>query len=176
VQAGAIFLGFALCVFFGWMIWRGYLRQDPVVGYCLFFILLTAIGVAGIRADLGLKQSMTSRYRIYSDLLLIFAWFALVETCRLAEAPSLRRSRLFVGIATTSVLFCIVMDGIGVRNLSRRDRGLEHGMALFERSGGLQSPVFSVDGQLQGYVGFDEHARQILLESEKAGTYEPPPY
>src|SRR5258708_1694930 len=48
VQAGAIFLGFALCVFFGWMIWRGYLRRYPVVGYCLLFILLTAIGVAGI--------------------------------------------------------------------------------------------------------------------------------
>jgi hypothetical protein len=176
VQAGAIFLGFALCVFFGWMIWRGYLRRHSVVGYCLLFILLTAIGVAGMRADLGLKQSMSSRYRIYSDLLLIFAWFALVETCRLAEAPSLRRSRLFVGIATTSVLFCIVMDGIGVRSLRRRDQGLEHGMALFERSGGLQSPVFSVDGQVQGYVGFDEHARQILLESEKAGIYEPLPY
>jgi len=40
----------------------------------------------------------------------------------------------------------------------------------------LQSPVYSQDGQPQGYVGFDEHARQILIESEKAGTYEPPPY
>jgi hypothetical protein len=174
--AGAVFLGFALCVFFGWMIWRGYLRRNPVVGYCLFFILLTAIGVSGIRADLGLKTSMSSRYRMYSDLLIIFAWFALVETYRLAEAPSLRRSRLFVGIATTSVLFCIVMDAIGVRNLHRRDQGLEHGMELFERSGGLQSPVFYVDDKPEPYVGFNEHARQVLLQSEKAGTYEPLPY
>ena len=176
VQAGAIVLGFALCVFFGWMIWRGYLRQDPVMGFCLLFILLTAIGVAGIRGDHGLKQSMTSRYRIYSDLLLIFAWFALVKTNRMAEAPSLRRSRLFVGVAMMSLLFCIVMDGIGVRNLRRRDHRLEHGIALFEQSGGVQPPVYSQDGEVQGYVGFDEHARQILLESEKVGTYEPPPY
>jgi hypothetical protein len=176
VQAGAIVLGFALCVFFGWMIWRGYLRQDPVVGYCLFFILLTAIGVSGLRADLGLIQSLSSRYRMYSDLLLIFAWFALVKMNRLAEIPSLRRSRVFVSIATVSVLFCLLWDAIGVRNLRSRNQRLEHGITLFERSGGLQPPVYSQDGQVQSYVGFDEHAREILLESEKAKTYEPPPY
>jgi len=176
VRPGAIVLGFALCVFFGWMIWRGYLQKDPVVGYCLLFILLTGLAVSGLRGDLGLGQSLSSRYRMYSDLLLIFAWFALVKMNRLAEIPSLRQNRLFVSVATISVLFCIVMDGNGVRNLRKRDRDLEHGMALFERSGGLQSPVYSQDGQPQGYVGFDEHARQILIESEKAGTYEPPPY
>jgi hypothetical protein len=176
VPPGAIALGFALCVFFGWMIRRGYLRQDPVVGYCLFFILLTAIGVSGLRADLGLMQSMSSRYRIYSDLLLIFAWFALVKMSRIAEAPTLRGSRLFVGVVTMSVLFCIAMDGIGIRNLRKRDRDLEHGMALFEQSSGSISPVYSEDGRVQGYPGFDEHARKILLESEKAATYEPPQY
>jgi hypothetical protein len=176
MQIGAVVLGFALCVFFGWMIWRDYLRKDPVVGYCLLFILLTAIGVSGLRADLGLMQSLSSRYRIYSDLLLIFAWFALVKTTQMAKTLSLRRSRLFIAITTMSLVFCIVMDGIGVRSLRRRNQELEHGMTRFERSGGLESPVFSQNGEVQGYVGFDEHARQVLLESEKAGTYEPPPY
>jgi hypothetical protein len=68
------------------------------------------------------------------------------------------------------------MDGIGERYLRRRNQELEHGMALFERSGGLQSPIYSQDSEVRGYVGFDEHARQVLLESEKAGTYQPPPY
>jgi hypothetical protein len=176
VPVGAFVLRFALCIFFGWMIRRGYLRRDPVVGYCLLFILLTAIGVSGLRADLGLMQSMSSRYRIYSDLLLIFAWFALVKTSRIAEAPTLRSSRLFVGVVTVSVLFCIVMDGIGVRNLRKRDRNLEHGMALFERSSGSISPVYSEDGKVQGYPGFDEYAKKVLLESEEAATYEPPQY
>jgi hypothetical protein len=176
VPVGAFALGFALCIFFYWMIRRGYLRRDPVVGYWLLFILLTAIGVSGLRSDLGLMQSMSSRYRIYSDLLLIFAWFALVKTSRIAEAPTLRSSRLFVGVVTVSVLFCIVMDGMGVRNLRKRDRNLEHGMALFERSSGSISPVYSEDGKVQGYPGFDEYARKVLLESEKAATYEPPQY
>jgi hypothetical protein len=176
VQPGAVVLGFALCVFFGWIIWRGYLRQEPVIGYCLLFVLLTAIGVSGLRADFGLAQSLSSRYRIYSDLLLIFVWFALVKTTRMDETPTLRGSRLFVTAVVMSALFCVAMDGIGMRNLHKRDQKLEHGMELFERSGGLQSPVYSPDGEIQGYPGFDEHARQILIESQKSGTYEPAPY
>jgi len=158
------------------MIWRGYLQKDPVVGCCLLFVLLTGIGVSGLRAEFGLAQSVSSRYRIYSDLLLIFAWFALVKMNQMAEVPLLRRNRLFVIIVAMSASFCIVMDGIGVRNLRRRDQELEHGMAIFERSGGLQSPIYSSDGHVQGYVGFDEHAREVLIESEKVGTYEPRSY
>jgi hypothetical protein len=176
VRPGAIVLGVALCIFFGSMIRRGYLRKNPLVGYCLLFILLTSIGVSGLRSDFGLAQSTTSRYRIYSDLLLIFAWFAFVEMSRIAETPSLRRNRVFVYVAVASAMFCFAMDGIGVRNLRKRDRDLDHGMTHFERSSGAQSPVYSDDGQMQGYPGFDEHARQILIESEKIGTYEPPPY
>jgi hypothetical protein len=134
------------------------------------------MGVSALRAELGLMQSISSRYRIYSDLLLIFAWFAIVKTSRMAEILSLRRSRLFIGITTMSLVFCIVMDGIGARYLRRRNQELEHGMALFERSGGLQSPIYSQDSEVRGYVRFDEHARQVLLESEKAGTYQPPPH
>jgi hypothetical protein len=176
VRPGAVVLGTALFVFFGWMIRRGYLKQEPVVGYCLLFLLLTGIGVSGIRSDLGLAQSVASRYRIYSDLLLIFAWFAFVKTSRMDETPVLRRNRLFVTAVVISALFCIAMDGIGARNLHKRDQKLEEGMAHFERSGGLQSPVYSPDGEIEGYPGFDEHARQILIESEKLGIYEPKPY
>jgi hypothetical protein len=43
------------------------------------FLLLSAVGVAGLRSDIGLKQSLDSRYAIYSALLVIFAWFAVVE-------------------------------------------------------------------------------------------------
>jgi hypothetical protein len=99
----------------------------PVVGYCLLFILLTAMGVSALRAELGLMQSISSRYRIYSDLLLIFAWFALVKTSRMAEILSLRRSRLFLGTTTRSLVFCIVMDGIGARYLRRRIRNWNMG-------------------------------------------------
>jgi hypothetical protein len=173
---GAVVLGVALLVFYGWMIRRGYLRRQPIVGYCLLFVSLTSVGVAGIRGDFGLVQSMSSRYRIYSDLLLIFAWFALVAEFRLAEAELLRRNRIFVTALTLCALFWVAMDAVGGRNLYRRDEFLEEGMRRFERSHGTLSPVYSLDGRMTGYPGFDEHARQILIQAEQAGTYEPRPY
>lgn len=176
VRPASIVLGLGLCLFWAWMIRRGYFREDRVVGYCLLFILLTALSVTGLRSGLGLAQSVSSRYRIYSDLLLIFSWFALVTTYRLDEAPSLRRNRLFTTVLCLSVLFCMSMDVIGIRNLRKRDKSLDIGMSQFEHSGGRLSPVYSVDGTLMGYVGFDEHAREIIVKSEELGTYQPPQY
>jgi hypothetical protein len=62
------------------------LRQDTVVRYCPFFILLT--GVAGIGEDRGLKQSKTSRYEYVRTCSLIVARFALVKRSRIVEAPT----------------------------------------------------------------------------------------
>jgi hypothetical protein len=175
-HAGAVVLGVALVVFYGWIIRMGYLREQPIVGYCLLFVFLTGVGVAGIRADLGLVQSMSSRYRIYSDLLLIFAWFGLVSRYRLAETESLRRNPLFVTTLALCALFWVAMDAVGGRNLHRRDAMLEQGMRRFEQSHGTLSPVYSIDGEVLGYPGFDEHARQIMIQTEQAGTFEPKPY
>ena len=175
-HAGAVALGVALVMFYGWMFRRGYLRRQPVVRYCLLFVLLTSFGVGGIRADLGLVQSMSSRYRIYSDLLLIFAWFALVAEFRLAEADSLRRNRIFITELALCTLFWVAMDTVGGRSLHRRDVTLDEGMRQFEHSHGTLSPVFLRDGEVLGYPGFDEHARQMLIQAEQAGTFEPKPY
>ena len=75
----SVLLGLLLCGFFVALAMRGYYRRNPVVSYCVLYLLLTAIGVAGLRSDMGLVLSFSLRYRIYSALLLIFAWFAIVE-------------------------------------------------------------------------------------------------
>ncbi len=75
----SIFLGLSLLVYFAWLLWRGYFRRNPPVGYCVLFLLLTAAGVGGIRSEFGLMQSLASRYIIYGLLLVIFAWMAVVE-------------------------------------------------------------------------------------------------
>ena len=146
------------------------------MGYCLLFILMTSIGVAGIRSELGLMSSVASRYRSYSDLLLIFAWFALVTEFRLAETVSLRRNRLYVVTLSFCILFWVVMDAIGIHHLHQRAVEMEEGMHRFEQSHGTLSPVYSIDGEVLGYPGFDEYARQMLIQAEQAGTYEPRPY
>ena len=176
VLPGAILLGVALCVFFVWMVRRGELRRQPAVAYCLLFVLLTGIGVMVIRAGLGLAQSVSSRYRIYSDLLLIFAWFMLVGRFGLARIETLRRSRLYLSGLVAAALFCVSMDAIGVRSLRIRDQRLKIGMANFEHSAGRLPPTYEPEDTSALGAYFAEHTRQVLLQAEKDGVYQPPPY
>jgi hypothetical protein len=83
---------------------------------------------------------------------------------------------MFVAGLAFCTLFCVAMDAVGARNLHRRDVMLDEGMHRFEQSHGTLSPVYSIDGEVLGYPGFEEHARQILIQAEQAGTYEPKQY
>ena len=78
--AAALVLGIVLCVFsLRWLAWKGYFRSNPLAGYCIIFLLLTEVGVAGIRSSSVGAAAVTSRYTIYSVLFLILAWLAVVE-------------------------------------------------------------------------------------------------
>ena len=68
------------------------------------------------------------------------------------------------------------MDAIGTRTLRVRDRNLVHGMALYEHSGGTLTPMYSADPNRAPPPYYAEHARQVLLESERLGLYHPPAY
>ncbi len=172
--AGAVLLGAALCLLFAWTIRQGFLRDQPTVGYCLLFILLTGVGIAGLRAEDGLAQSVSSRYRMYSDLLLVFAWFALVWRLRLDRAASLGGNRVYLAAVTLSALFCLTMDAIGARTLLIRDRNLVRGMTAYEQSGGTQTPIYAEDPRFKPLPAYAEHARQVLRQSEAIGIYHPP--
>ena len=125
-------LGLLLCAYF-FVLWRrGYARRNPAVSYCILFLLLTAIGVAGIRSDFGIAQSLESRYAIYSALLLIFAWFSIVEEILQYQNVPLRRNRIFLAAVLGAVLFCLVMDFWGWHNLELRNRFMVSGMAAYE--------------------------------------------
>ena len=75
----SIALGFALCAFFGYLALRRELSANRAVNCAVAFLFLTGLGVAGIRSGMGMLSSLNSRYRIYSDLLLIFVWFFVCE-------------------------------------------------------------------------------------------------
>lgn len=171
---GAVLLGIVLCLFFAWTFRRGFLREQPLVGYCLLFVLLTGVGVAGLRAEDGLAQSVSSRYRMYSDLLLVFAWFALVWKLRLDQTASLNRSRVYVSAVIFATLFCLAMDAIGARNLWVRDRDLVQGITIYQRSAGAETPMYAENLWFRPLPAYAEHARKVLLESERLGLYHPP--
>jgi hypothetical protein len=176
-HAASFVLGIALCLFFLWMARRGYARKNPLVSCCVLFLLLTAVGVAGIRSDLGLEGSVSSRYTLFSVLLLIFAWFAIVEEFVQHERVSLLENRTYLSATAVAVLFCLCMDLLGFMVMRNVDGKIVEGMALFEHP----NPPNSTEGPVIPLIQGDRTAaatnlksRAILIESIKLGVYRPP--
>jgi len=169
--------GASLCVFFAFLAQRGYFRRNPIVGYCVLFLLLTAIGVAGLRSDFGLAQSLSSRYAIYSDLLMIFAWTAFVEEFMQNSSKLPRQSWILAGALALSIFFCMTMDVLGLSGLKRRNGQLVQGMTLFEHP---TAPA-SIAGPLPTVLSLSSigqvealKERQILIRAKELGIYTPP--
>ena len=137
---------------------------------------MTAIGVAGLRSDFGIAQSLASRYAIYSVLFLIFAWYAFVEEFLiLPNRSSVRNGTLLVTIASV-VLFSLVMDRRAWFFLARRDGQIVTGMQAYERPGSTLGPILPIKGQGPRFDELDKHAPEILRQSKRLGIYQPPSY
>lgn len=176
-QAASFVLGIALCIFFFWMARRGYVRRNPLVSCCVLFLLLTAIGVAGIRSDLGLEGSVSSRYTFFSILFVIFAWFILAEEFVQHRRGSLLNSGTYLGAVTVAVLFCLFTDLLGSIVMGNWDRNLVEGMTIFEHPnppGSTEGPVIPRNDVERRLAVLHPHAREILIQSMKLGVYEPP--
>ena len=180
-RVGCFPLGFLLCGFFVSMTFRGYIRKNPLVSYCVLFLLLTAVGVAGLRSEFGVMQSLQSRYTIYSALFLIFAWFAIVEEFLQSKSGPLLNNGIFLSSIAMVVLFSLVMDEVGLLMIEGRSRSTVQAMAEFEHSSALghavgpMPPSSSPEGRAERNA-LNLGARDILIESIKLGIYQPPAY
>lgn len=103
-------VGAALLFVFFLMVRNRYDRVNPAVFYFVIFLILTAIAVASIRSGLGLYQSFTGRYRIYSVMLLICSYLFGMQTSKRWFRPAL----------ITSILICIMGDVYGYLYYRRR--------------------------------------------------------
>jgi hypothetical protein len=170
------FLGVVLCTFLFYLVRRGYCRRNPLVCYCVLFLLLSAVGVAGLRSDLGLMQSLASRYGIYSALLLIFAWFAIVEEFLLNEGTT-RRNSIVTSAIAFAVAFSVIMNVGGWHYSVVRNRELIRGMTVFEHPVSPEStagPILPLPNQPASSDVVDLQARAILIQSIRLGIYRPP--
>lgn len=170
-----IALGAGLLVIIAFLARRGYAQRNPAIAYCVLFILLTALGVAGLRSDFGLGSSLTPRYTIYGALLLVFVWEALAEEFLQHRREALLNNSPYLAAVLVSAFFGLCMDEIGYLNLTRRNHELVVGMASFEHSLTTGSdegplPALNVDKKI------NQEIRGILNESIRLGVYEPPKY
>lgn len=103
-------VGAALLFVFLLMIRKRYDRVNPAVFYFAIFLMLTALAVSTIRSGLGLNQSFTGRYRIYSVLLMICCYIFAMQFGKRWYRPAL----------IASILICITGDVYGHYFLKRR--------------------------------------------------------
>ena len=180
VPALSILLGALLVGLFIFMIRRGYIRSNPLVSCCILFLLLTTVGVAGLRSDFGLGQALSSRYTIYSALFLIFAWFAIVEMFLQNSKVPLLRSSFFLGAVALTILFSVCMDLLGTLGLDARHDTTMRAMATFEHPKTPDTtiwpaPMLPLPHPIGPTNEFNQRIRPILDESIKLGVYRPPP-
>jgi hypothetical protein len=175
----SLLLGVVLSVFFVVVVKRGYVRRNQSVSYCVLFLLLTAVGVAGIRSDFGLLQSLSSRYKVYSALLVILAWFIIVEEFLQHKRVALRHNRILLVGISCAFLFSVSMDMWGWVYLTTRRQRTISGMVAFEHPvPGATSigPILPIEFHNARFEELARRAPEILKQSMKLGIYEPPVY
>jgi hypothetical protein len=168
-----IALGLGILMIFVLLARRGYARRNPAVACCVLFILLTALGIAGVRSDAGMRSSLTPRYTIYGGLSLIFVWTGLAEEFVQHRKETLLNNSPYLAVVFASVFFGLCMDEVGYRDLSQRNQKLAMGMASFERSPTSGSDDVPMP-PLYGVKPPNQELRAILNESIRLGVYVPP--
>jgi hypothetical protein len=160
--------GLVLFALFLWMFHKRAWRNNRFAFYLALFVLITALGVTCLRSDLGFGQSMSSRYKIYSDL------FMIAVCIFLANLSVSKRTYRF--LLTCTVLFALVNDVHGFIMLHQRGLLLQRGVEVYRHSGGTSGPVLPYSNR-ENLSEIEEHNqtfRVILHQSEIRGLYRLP--
>jgi hypothetical protein len=154
---------------------RRYDNSNPAVSAFAIFLLITALGVSVTRGSQGYIQSLSSRYKIYSDLLLICCYAFGLHT--MAQRSAKDRQRFYqAALAVAGIVFA-VGTAYGIRNMHQRIVSLNKGRDMYYASGKTQGPTVPVlDGQQDrdDANAFNVHFREALREADEAGIYHMP--
>ena len=173
----AILLGLTLCLVFLHAAIKRYDRTNPVAFYSALWTILTAILVTTVRATHGVPLSLSSRYKIYCDLLLIFCYGYIVHSLRIRRNPTPHLKRLFACTAVGIILFSISTDIIGYRFLEKRRQLVILGMRQYVADPAVNSPmILSLDDYSpEAIKQLEDSARSQLTRAIQSGIYTPPP-
>ncbi len=146
-------------------------RRNPFVFFTALWLIGTAVVVANGRAAMGLDLSLSSRYKIFCDVLLACCYLYLLD-----RVAGPKRLRLLVGASIMAALVvCVGGDVAGAKLLAlRRDRA-ETAMRSYTAAPQSASPMFVVEEDLNpAEVMEEERARQELNEAIRLGIYNRP--
>ncbi|WP_263358977.1 hypothetical protein [Acidicapsa ligni] len=173
-------LGTCLCLIFIYSIVDKFYQRNPAIFYSMTFIIITAIAVSGLRSDLGVSQSLVSRYRMYSNLMLIFVYLYAIGKWHSRLNTRYLRLAAITLVAFFAVGFNAGSDYAGFKLLRIRTdltvegmRRWEHGETSITLSPGpVNEDVVIKRQRLNGNY---EPEDLFLRESISLHTYSPPP-
>lgn len=141
---------------------KRYFLTNPAAFYSMIFLLMTGCAVSATRSGFGIEQSLASRYRIYSNLLLILSYIFIVETYW--YSMKLRRQAFWTGIAMVLLCagFCMTCDIAGYRFLRGRREAVQN--AMEEWRSPERSPLET-----------EQHGDSAIVRQTRQGLYKPVP-
>lgn len=146
-------------------------RVNPVAFYFAVWIIATATLVAWVRGALGF--GLTSRYSIYSILMLIFCYSFLQYY--LSNRCSLRtKKRIYATSVVAAMMLCVLADINAFRYLGERRRMILTGIEEYRANPDVNSPM--IDPRiLKAYPGENLFEQRTLTGAIQKRIYTLPP-
>jgi hypothetical protein len=177
----SVFLGITLLCLFGHAIRKKYYQTNPAIFYSMLFILITSLGVAFLRGDYGVLQSLASHYRIYSNLFLVLAYIYLAHMTSKAQFSKRIKLVAFVAVFLIAIGFNVVSNRTGYKFLHVRRSELIEAMTIWEKPDTALPPTDET-GELSEVIkrhkahNIFKPNDDVLRESIRLGIYSPPAY
>jgi hypothetical protein len=173
---GSVGLALLLLGYAGYLVRQGWRVRDPKTFFVVVFVLLTALGVTLTRHNAGLMSANTSRYAIYSQLLVVLLYLASLRMqVGAAWRPRWRRLA-FATFAFATVLLFIGTELVEARRIDDRERLLREHYAAWSAQPEDFSLVPDEGAEMKsaGMVAFRARAEGEFQKAVKTGYYQPP--
>ncbi len=170
IPTGVVILGL-----YGWAAMTGFRRRHGAAvlaaGWLLASSALAAIG----RARTGMEFSTVPRYKIYSDLLLIFCYGFVAERVWVSGLRVRTRRMLLAGVVAVTAMFCAASEVRAARELRERRAMLMAGVEHFRAAPKVNSPMWFDVPEHDVFFAVEEvRAREEVEAAEREELYVPP--
>ncbi|MBA4387639.1 MAG: hypothetical protein C0404_06635 [Verrucomicrobia bacterium] len=142
----AIAVGAGTVIFAGFLLKRRYYSLNPAVFWMLAFLLASLAVVSVCRSGFGMDQALSSRYKVYTVMIMVCMYVASLDL----NLFGIARSRYLAAVAATAgIVFSVMSYAFTMDEVSRhRQRlvsGIEQwrvdGTGLTYRNNDLASPI-----------------------------------
>lgn len=140
------------------LIRKGLVQKNPALCLMIVYLLICALLVTAVRADMGPKQGLASRYRIISALLLCSVYLGFTLFYWKNWTQSIWINKTLIAAACT---FFVVSLLTNIHNLEKIKTRLQEDQLRWIRNEPIQE------------FPHPAHAARILKESEAASIYSP---